>query len=116
MTKSIVLVCDDPDAPRSAWVHWMVYDIPPGIKDLAENASATAELPSGAQEGTTDFGRMGYDGPCPPPGKPHRYVYRVYALDIQQGKTRTGLKKKDLLILMQGHLLAYGELSGLFGR
>ena len=73
-TKSFAVVMNDPDAPVD-FTHWMVYNIPPGVWGLAEGASARGAMPQGSAEGTNDFRRLGYGGPCPPPGKPHHYVF-----------------------------------------
>jgi Raf kinase inhibitor-like YbhB/YbcL family protein len=82
-TRSFALMVHDPDAPTgSGWWHWIVYDIPPGTATLAANAGkpGSGQMPAGAIQATTDFGSRGYGGPCPPPGKPHRYVFRLHAL------------------------------------
>lgn len=83
-TKSFALTVYDPDAPTgSGWWHWVVTDIPPSANKLAKGAgNDKSKLPSGAVESRTDFGRPGYGGPCPPAGKPHRYVFTVYALKV----------------------------------
>jgi Raf kinase inhibitor-like YbhB/YbcL family protein len=83
-TKSFVLTVYDPDAPTgSGWWHWVVYDIPASAKELPQGAgSGKAALPEGAKQGRTDFGEPGFGGACPPPGKPHRYVFTVYALKV----------------------------------
>jgi Raf kinase inhibitor-like YbhB/YbcL family protein len=115
-TQSLALIADDPDAPDPAapkmvYVHWVVYNIPPGTTGLAENASP-AGLPKGAHEGKNDFKKVGYGGPCPPIGK-HRYFFKLYALD-----TALDLKKptkSDVEKAMHGHILAQAELMGTFG-
>ena len=114
-TKSFALICDDPDAPMGTWVHWVIYDIPTDKDRLPEAIPSTEQLDSGALQGGNDFGRIGYGGPCPPRGKPHRYFFRLYALD---GKLSApgGLTKKALLKQMQGHILETAELHGLYGR
>ena len=112
--KSIALICDDPDAPAGTWVHWVVYDLPPATDSLPENVPKTDTLPGGGKQGKTDFGRVGWNGPCPPGGT-HRYFFKVYALDITlnlpAGKTRTEIEKA-----MKGHVLARGELAGTYAR
>src|SRR3989304_2756237 len=80
-TKSFALICDDPDAPAGTWVHWVIYGIPPDTTDLPEGVPPDETLPDGSRQGKNDFGRIGYGGPCPPPGKPHRYYFKIYALD-----------------------------------
>ncbi len=112
--QSIVLISDDPDAPVGTWVHWVCYDIPPTVDGLDEDIPATDILPVGGQQGVNDFGRIGYGGPCPPGGT-HRYFFKVYALDtmlnLPAGKT-----KKEIEKAMKGHVLASGELIGVYSR
>jgi Raf kinase inhibitor-like YbhB/YbcL family protein len=108
-TQSIVLIADDPDAPAGTWVHWVLYDLP----------SDTTSLPEGVKgigvEGVNDFRKSGYGGPCPPRGTPHRYYFKVYALDTQLG-LKPGASKRDVERTMQGHVLAEGILMGKYGR
>lgn len=78
---SLALICDDPDAPRGTWVHWVLYNLPPGTRELSEAYPTDANLPDGACQGISDFGRNGYGGPCPPSGT-HRYFFKLYALEI----------------------------------
>ncbi len=113
--KSLALISDDPDAPAGTWVHWVLYNLPPESAGLEENLAKTAELPNGARQGMTDFRRVGYGGPCPPPGKPHRYFFKVYALD-QMLDLPENATKADVEQAMRGHILAQGELVGLYGR
>ena len=80
--KSLALICDDPDAPVGVWVHWVLYDLPVTAKDLPENVPTSETLSFGGKQGINDFKRIGYGGPCPPPGKPHRYYFRLYALKV----------------------------------
>lgn len=116
--KSLALIVDDPDAPdpaapRTTWVHWILYNIPPDVGSLAEGVAAKA-LPPGTLQGTNDWHRVGYGGPCPPVGK-HRYFFKLYALDI----TLPDLKKPGKAALekaMQGHVVAQAELIGLYQR
>lgn len=114
-TKSMALICDDPDAPVGTWVHWVIYDLPPDTVTLGENASKSGALPDGAKQGVNDFKKSGYGGPCPPPGKPHRYFFKLYALDAVLNLP-AGATKSDLLKAMNGHVLAGGQLMGIFGR
>jgi Raf kinase inhibitor-like YbhB/YbcL family protein len=111
-TKSIALICDDPDAPGGTWVHWVVYNLPPDTVALGENVET---LPNGAKQGINDFKKSGYNGPCPPPGNPHRYFFKIYALDTQLNLP-SGAMKKDLVAAMNNHVLAEGQLMGTFGR
>jgi Raf kinase inhibitor-like YbhB/YbcL family protein len=113
--KSFVLIADDPDAPGGAWVHWVIYNLPPTATSLAENMPPSPQLPGGAKQGINDFGQTGYGGPCPPPGKPHRYFFKIYALDTTLGLD-SGATKKELLKAMNGHVLAEGQLWGTYQR
>jgi Raf kinase inhibitor-like YbhB/YbcL family protein len=116
-TKSLVLIIDDPDAPdpkapQMVWVHWVVYNIPPDIKGLPENASK-AGLPQGTELGRNDFKKTAYGGPCPPIGR-HRYFHKLYALDITLDLKRTS--KPEIELAMKGHRLAHAELVGTYQK
>jgi Raf kinase inhibitor-like YbhB/YbcL family protein len=113
--KSLALICDDPDAPVGTWVHWVLYDLPPVGTGLAEGVAKTPQLENGAKQGVNDYKKTGYGGPCPPPGKPHRYFFKLYALDTMPD-LKPGLTKKELLKAMEGHVLAEGELMGTYQR
>jgi len=113
-TKSIALICDDPDAPMGTWVHWVLFNLPAETKELAENIPPDRTLPSGAKQGTSDFGRIGYGGPCPPSGT-HRYFFKIYALDAEVG-LEAGAGKRQLLGAMEGHILGQGQLIGKYKR
>ena len=117
-TQSLALIVDDPDAPdpqapRMTWVHWVLYNIPPGATSLPEAVPAKA-LPSGTRQGLNDWGRTGYGGPCPPIGR-HRYFHKLYALDTVLpdlgSPTKAALEKA-----MRGHILAQAELVGTYQR
>ncbi len=113
--RSVALVCDDPDAPGGTWVHWVLFNLPPGDPGLAEGTPEADQLPNGARHGLNDFGRPGYGGPAPPSGKAHRYRFRVYALDaVLILKPR--VKLNELEAAMKGHILATGELTGTYAR
>ena len=112
--KSIVLICDDPDAPAGDWVHWVCYDIPPAADPLPEAVPASDTLACGGRQGKTDFGKTGYGGPCPPGGT-HRYFFKVYALDIMLNLP-AGKTKKEILKAIKGHVVASGELVGTYTR
>ncbi len=112
--KSIVLICDDPDAPMGTFVHWVLYNLPPETKELAENIPTDKELSNGTRQGTTDFRRVGYGGPCPPSGT-HRYYFKIYALDTKFDLA-AGATKAQLLKAMEKHVLAQGELVGKYKR
>jgi len=114
-TKSLALICDDPDAPAGTWVHWVVYDLPRTATELTEKTAATDTLPNGAKQGLNDFKRTGYGGPCPPPGETHRYFFKLYALSIATS-LKPRASKADVLRAMQGHVLAEGELTGTYQR
>ncbi len=117
-TKSFALIVDDPDAPDPAapkmvYVHWVLYNIPAGTTVLGENATKEG-LPSGAVQGTNDWKKQEYGGPCPPIGR-HRYFFKLYALDMEL----SGLSaptKPELLEAMEGHVLAHAELMGTFQK
>ncbi len=113
--KAFALILDDPDAPRGTFTHWLLWNIPASSRDLPENVAKTAELPTAGSQGRNDFGKIGYGGPCPPPGKPHRYFLRVYALD-QALAVKPGASRAELERALHGHVLAQGELMGRYGR
>jgi Raf kinase inhibitor-like YbhB/YbcL family protein len=114
-TKSLALICDDPDSPGGTWVHWVVYDLPPSAAGFSEGVAKSPELANGAKQGVNDFKRIGYNGPAPPPGKPHRYFFKLYALDLAPG-LKPGFTKGELLKAMEGHILAQGQLVGTYQR
>jgi len=114
-TRAIALIADDPDAPGGTWVHWVIYDVPADTKELTEGVAKTETLERGAKQGVNDFRRVGYSGPCPPPGSPHRYFFKLYALDAP-----TNLKpratKQQLLDAIKGHILSEAQLMVRYGR
>lgn len=114
-TQSFALIVDDPDAPGGVFTHWVLFNIPSDSRELPEAIPAQAQLPSGALQGKNDFGRIGYGGPCPPPGAPHRYRFTIYALD-QPLDLKAGVSKKPVLDAMQGHITAQGQLTGTYQR
>jgi len=113
-TASIVLVCDDPDAPMGTWVHWVLFDLPPDAQGLPENIPAVENLENGGIHGINDWRKLGYGGPCPPGGT-HRYYFKIYALDKLMN-IPVGNTKAQLLKAMEGHILAEGELMGRYKR
>lgn len=113
-TKSIALIMDDPDAPGGIFVHWVLYNLPADTLTLPENMPPNKTLSDGIIQGMTDFGRTGYGGPCPPPGKPHRYYFKVYALDRKIDLPMAS--KSQVESAMKGHILAQGELMGKYQR
>jgi len=114
-TKSLALICDDPDAPAGVWVHWVIYNIPVGKDGLSENIAKESLLPDGARQGVNDSGDIGYGGPCPPPGKAHRYVFKLYCLDSILD-LKSGATKQELIEAMAGHIVGEAQLTGLFKR
>ena len=108
-SKSLALIIDDPDSPSGAFTHWTVWNIDTSIKEISENS-----VPKSGVEGMTDFGKIGYGGPCPGTGK-HRYFFKIYALDINL-KLAKGAAKKDIENAMTGHVSAQAELVGLYQR
>lgn len=117
-TQSLALIVDDPDAPDPAapkrvWVHWVLYDLPPTASGLPEGVTAE-RLPPGTREGTNDWGRIGYGGPCPPIGR-HRYFFKLFALDVVlpdlDRPTKAALESA-----MHGHILARAELVGTYQK
>jgi Raf kinase inhibitor-like YbhB/YbcL family protein len=112
-TKTFALIVDDPDAPGGIFVHWVVYNIPSNVTSLPEGTTFQ-NLPKGANQGTNHFGDNDYGGPCPPSGT-HRYYFKLYALDSEV-QLKTGAGKRDLLIAMEGHILAEAQLMGKYER
>lgn len=113
-TKSVALICDDPDAPGKTWVHWVVFDLPAGRTSLPESIPPQETIAGGGKQGTNDFKKIGYGGPCPPSGT-HRYFFRIYALDAElnlDGKAT----KEQLLQAMKDHVVDEGELMGRYKR
>lgn len=110
-TRSFALICEDPDAPRGTFTHWIAFNLPVEQRELSEGGT----LSGGASLGANDFGNVGYGGPAPPPGKPHRYFFKLYALDNALDLP-AGAKREDLLAAMKGHILAEAQLMGTYGR
>jgi Raf kinase inhibitor-like YbhB/YbcL family protein len=113
-TTGFALVVDDPDTPFG-FVHWLLYDIPLGTRDIPEGASSAGNLPRGAAEGLNDFSNLGYGGPCPPGTAPHHYIFRLYALALSN-RLPPGLTKSQLAAAVKGHVLAEGKMSSLYAR
>jgi len=113
-TKSLALLCEDPDAPAGLWVHWVLYNLPPASAGLPEAMPDGEVLPSGAHQGLNNARHHRYDGPCPPDGT-HRYYFKLYALDTTLAP-ETHLDRGKLLQAMDGHILARGELMGRYSR
>jgi Raf kinase inhibitor-like YbhB/YbcL family protein len=114
-TKTFALLVDDPDAPAGNWNHWAMWNLPASARSLPEGVGKSQRLPDGSQQGLNDFRKIGYNGPCPPANKPHRYHFQLFALD-----TKLSLKadagKPELEAAMKGHILARAEWMGTFHR
>jgi Raf kinase inhibitor-like YbhB/YbcL family protein len=114
-TRSIAVVCDDPDAPGKTWTHWLLWNLPPDTSDLPEHMTEKS-LPGGAKQGTNDAVGIGYGPPGPPRGdKPHRYFFKVYALD-KMLDLKEGAHRAEFDAAMKGHILAWGQVMGAYGR
>jgi len=113
--KSIALIVDDPDAPGGTWVHWLAYNIPPSTQGLPEAVPGRKVGEDGMKQGRNDFGRISYGGPCPPPGKAHRYFFKIYALDAILD-LEAGASRAQLEAAMKSRILAEGRLVGTFRR
>ena len=113
--KALAMIADDPDAPVGTWVHWVVYDLPASLTELPESIAKNQPVPGGGKQGMNDFKELGYGGPCPPPGKPHRYFFKIYALDAQLG-LKSGATKKDVEKAMEKHIIAQGQLMVTYKR
>lgn len=111
--SSLALICDDPDAPMGTWVHWVIYNIPASEHELKAGVVTQENLPDGARQGKNSFGKIGYSGPSPPPGKPHRYFFKLYALDSKLNLP-SGVKKDALLDAIKNHVLAETQLMGTY--
>ena len=114
-TKSFSLLADDPDAPVGIWNHWTAWNLSVTLRGLPEAVSKDARLTDGTEQGRNDFGKTGYNGPCPPPGKPHRYYFKLFALDTMLD-LKAGSRKKELENAMKGHILGQAEWMGTYGR
>jgi Raf kinase inhibitor-like YbhB/YbcL family protein len=113
-TKSFALISDDPDAPGGNWVHWVIWNIPAAARALPENLPKKGALPDGTRQGTNDFGRIGYGGPCPPSGT-HRYYFHLYALDAAV-EVPEASGKAQLERAIKPHILSEAELMAKYQR
>jgi Raf kinase inhibitor-like YbhB/YbcL family protein len=113
-TKSLALICDDPDAPVGTWVHWVLFNIPATTCELPASVAPEKTLGLGERQGKNDYGQIGYGGPCPPSGT-HRYFFKLYALDTSLS-LEAGATKAQLEQAMQGHILAQGQLMGRYKK
>lgn len=114
-TQSFALIADDPDAPVGTWTHWIIWNIPAKTSGLPEGVPKVEETSDGARQGRNDFKRIGYGGPCPPPGKPHRYFFKLYALDVKPD-VKAGARRDEVERAMKGHVLSQAEFMGTYGR
>ena len=114
-TRSLVLVMDDPDAPMGRFIHWVLYAIPPDRTELPEGLPPQPSMEGIGIQGRNDFGRIGYGGPCPPPGPAHRYRFTLYALDTTLD-LQPGTRPMEVEAALSGHVLAVGQLIGRYGR
>ena len=114
-TQSLALLVTDPDAPIGIFTHWVLYNLPPDMRELPEAIRKEDPLPNGSRQGINDFGEIGYDGPCPPGHSNHRYIFDLYALDTKLNLPK-GADKKQLTDAMNGHILAHGQLTGRYQR
>lgn len=114
-TQSFALIADDPDAPMGTWTHWLIWNIPAKATLLPGDTPKIESLDNGARQGKNDFKRIGYGGPCPPPGKPHRYFFKLYALSARL-ELKPGASKADLEAAIKPHVLAEAQYMGTYGR
>lgn len=112
--KSLTILVSDPDAPNGNWVHWVLYDLPASLGEIPAGVSPDERPLIGGTHGVTDFGTLGYGGPCPPSGT-HRYIFKIYALDTVLG-LEPGASQKYVEQAMRGHVLAAGELMAKYQR
>jgi Raf kinase inhibitor-like YbhB/YbcL family protein len=113
--KSLVLLCEDPDAPRGTWTHWVLFNLPPQLRELPEGASTKSDALGGAVQGTNDFGNQGYGGPAPPAGKFHRYYFKLTTLNSMLNLP-AGAKRADVLAAMEKHVIGEGWVMGIYQR
>ncbi|MGH9377363.1 MAG: YbhB/YbcL family Raf kinase inhibitor-like protein [Terriglobia bacterium] len=112
---TFAVIVTDPDAPAGTWTHWVAYNLPAGSRQLPDAVPEGNQIQSGGVQGMNDFHHVGYGGPCPPPGKPHRYFFTLYALNTRLG-LRPGATRNQVEQAMKGHVLAQAQLMGLYGR
>jgi Raf kinase inhibitor-like YbhB/YbcL family protein len=114
-SQAFALIMEDPDAPAGLWTHWTVYDIPAKTSSLAENQAKAPVLGDGSKQGKNTWGRLGYNGPAPPPGKPHRYFFKLYALSTPLG-INGGATRQELDAALKGRVLAEAIFMARYGR
>jgi len=115
-TRSLVLIADDPDAPVGLWTHWLVYDLPATLRQVQQGFTKDRDVAGGGHQGQNDFRKIGYNGPCPPPGKPHRYYFKLFAVDAPLGLKAGATRKEVDAALKQVRVLAQAQLMGKYGR
>jgi Raf kinase inhibitor-like YbhB/YbcL family protein len=113
--KSLALTVIDPDAPGGTFTHWVLFNLPANINGLPEGVPKQGQLAHGGRQGKSDFGQVGYGGPCPPAGLAHRYVFTIYALDTELD-VPAGAPRSHVEEAMKGHVLAQGVLAAKYGR
>ena len=115
-TRSFALVCEDPDAPRGTWIHWVLFNIPETARSLEAGVAKAEQHPSGGVHGRNDSGELGWSGPAPPRGHGlHHYEFRLFALDTRLGLP-AGATRSDVEKAMEGHVLAEAKLTGTYRR
>ncbi len=112
--KTFVLILHDPDAPNGDYVHWVAYNIPANVHEFMEEITTTKNIPDEVLLGTNSFGRVGYNGPCPPSGT-HNYIFDIYGIDIAL-HNEAGLERDKIMQKIKGHVIAEGKLTGKYKR
>jgi hypothetical protein len=112
-TRAYALIMDDPDAPSGTWVHWVIYDLPASLASLPEGLPRSGDLPRGGRQGKNSWPRLGYNGPAPPPGKAHRYIFHLYALSAPLGLP-AGATRSEVERAMKGKVLAEADVMGTY--
>jgi Raf kinase inhibitor-like YbhB/YbcL family protein len=114
-TERFALICDDPDAPAGVWDHWVIFDMPAASAGLPEGVATSPSLADGSHQGKNGWGTIGWRGPCPPPGKPHRYFFHLYAL-AKPTKLKAGATSVELRKAIAKTTLGTAEYVGTYGR
>lgn len=114
-TRSFVVIAEDPDVPAGSWAQWVLYDLPAGSTGVRQGVPPSERLPDGAKQGVNEFGKLGYSGPCPAPGRVHHYYFRVYALDAPTGLEPRATKAR-VYRAMRHHILRVSEVMGTYER
>jgi Raf kinase inhibitor-like YbhB/YbcL family protein len=112
--RSVALICDDPDAPKKDFVHWVVYNVPPDRTALPEHVKPSERLADGGSQGKNDFGKVGYGGPCPPSGT-HHYRFTLYAVDTEL-KVPPSSTRQEVMTALKNHVLDTAQLTGVYHR